>query len=87
MVIIVSFLLQISYIEWIITLLGLRGIFVQEISNSVVEDIVSDMHPEFSEMAKLAKDKSAGGVLMAGLFFLAIEIIIIGPKIVALILN
>lgn len=86
-VITVSFLLQISYIEWAITLLGLKSIFTQEISNSVREDILSEMHPEFSEMARLAKDKSAGGVLIAGLFLLAIEIIILGPKIVVLILN
>ena len=84
MVIVVSFLLQISYIEWAITLLGLRGIFTQEISNSVKEDIISDMYPEFNDMAKLAKDKSAGGVLIAGLFLLAIEMIILGPKIIAL---
>jgi len=86
-VIIFSFLLQINSIEWAITLLGLKSIFTQEMSNSVRKDILSDLHPEFSEMAKLAKDKSAGGVLMAGLFFLAIEIIILGPKIVVLILN
>ena len=84
-VIVASFLLQISSVEWAVTFLGLRGLFTQEISNSVREDILSDMHPESSEMAKLAKDKSAGGVLIEGLFLLAIEIIILGPKLVVLI--
>jgi len=86
-VIVASFLLQISSVEWAVTLLGLRGIFTQEISNSVKEDIIDMICPEFDERAGLVKDKSAGGVLIAGLFLLAIETIILGPKIVVLILN
>jgi len=83
-VIIVSFLLQISYYEWLITLLALREIFIQEIANSVREDILNISCPKINKKVGLAKDKSAGGVLIAGVFLLAVEIIILGPKIIAL---
>lgn len=83
-VIIVSFLLQISYYEWLITLLALREIFIQEIANSIREDTLNIVCLEINKEIGLAKDKSAGEVLIAGIFLLAIEIIILGPKIIAL---
>lgn len=86
-VIIASFLLQISYFEWLITLLALKGIFTQEISNSVREATLDIACPYISEKVRIAKNESAGGVLFEGVFLLAIEIIILGPKIVEKIFN
>ena len=81
MVITFSFLLGINHIEWAITSLALSNIFIQEISNSAKEDIVDLICSEINEKAGLAKDKSAGSVLMAGISLAVVELIILGPKI------
>ncbi len=59
LVIIVSFLLKISFIEWAIITLVIFMVFFSELINTVVETVVDMITTEYNENAKIAKDVAA----------------------------
>ncbi|SMB90997.1 diacylglycerol kinase (ATP) [Desulfonispora thiosulfatigenes DSM 11270] len=59
--------LGISNLEWLIVILTITLVIVLEIVNTVVENIVDLITLEYHPLAAIAKDLSAGAVLVAAL--------------------
>ena len=83
LVIIAGIILKISKIEWIICII-LFGISA-EMFNTAIEQTVDIAMPEKNEKAKIAKDVSAGAVLIVAIASAIIGLIIFIPKIINII--
>ena len=76
--ILISIFSGLSAVEWCFILLCIFIVFLMEILNTVVENLV--VKKEYHIEAKKAKDIAAGGVLLSASFTVVIAIIIILPK-------
>lgn len=83
-VIIISFLLQLSAFEWAIIFLTIGTVFIMETFNTVVERMIDYIKPDIHPTAKYIKDVAAGGVLIAAIISVIVGILIFLPKIIAL---
>ena len=81
---ILSYILKIDKIEFIIILTMICLVLTAEIINTAIERTVDLVTKEYHELARIAKDVSAGSVLVTSTFALIIEIIIFMPKIITL---
>lgn len=79
-----SYILKIDKIEFIIVLTMICLVLTTEIINTAVERAVDLVTKEYHELARIAKDVSAGSVLVTSIFALTIGIIIFMPKIIIL---
>ncbi len=78
----VGFLLQISLSNYVILIATILSVLTLEILNTSIESIVDlVVKKEFSSLAKIAKDTSAGAVLLASINSVIIAIYIFVPKI------
>ena len=82
---IAAFLFKVSIIEWAILVLTIGIILALEIINTAIERSVDLVTKEYRELAKIAKDASAGAVLVMSFFSVVIGIIIFLPRIIELI--
>ena len=85
MVCLASIYFKISIIEWAILLITIAIVLALEIMNTAIERCVDLVTKEYEELAKIAKDTSAGAVFVMSLFSVAIGICIFLPKIINLI--
>lgn len=81
---ILSYILKIDKIEFIIILTMICLVLTAEIINTAIERTVDLVTKEYHELARIAKDVSAGSVLVTSTFALIIGIIIFIPKIITL---
>ena len=81
---ILSYILKIDKIEFIIVLTMICLVLTTEIINTAIERTVDLVTKEYHELARIAKDVSAGSVLVTSIFSLRIGIIIFIPKIITL---
>lgn len=81
---ILSYILKIDKIEFIIILTMICLVLTAEIINTAIEKTVDLVTKEYHELARIAKDVSAGSVLVTSIFALIIGIIIFIPKIITL---
>lgn len=81
---ILSYILKIDKIEFIIILTMICLVLTTEIINTAIERTVDLVTKEYHELARIAKDVSAGSVLVTSIFALIIGIIIFIPKIITL---
>lgn len=81
---ILSYILKIDKIEFIIVLTMICLVLTTEIINTAIERTVDLVTKEYHELARIAKDVSAGSVLVTSIFALIIGIIIFIPKIIIL---
>lgn len=81
---ILSYILKIDKIEFIIVLTMICLVLTTEIINTAIERTVDLVTKEYHELARIAKDVSAGSVLVTSIFSLIIGIIIFMPKIITL---
>lgn len=81
---ILSYILKIDKIEFIIVLTMICLVLTAEIINTAIERAVDLVTKEYHELARIAKDVSAGSVLVTSTFALIIGIIIFMPKIITL---
>lgn len=81
---ILSYILKIDKIEFIIILTMICLVLTTEIINTAIERAVDLVTKEYHELARIAKDVSAGSVLVTSTFALIIGIIIFIPKIITL---
>lgn len=81
---ILSYILKIDKIEFIIILTMICLVLTTEIINTAIERAVDLVTKEYHELARIAKDVSAGSVLVTSIFSLIIGIIIFIPKIITL---
>lgn len=79
---ILSYILKVSTIEFIIVLVMIALVLSMEIINTSIERAVDLYTMEYNDLAKIAKDVSAGGVLISSIFSLIVGIIIFIPKII-----
>ena len=81
---ILSYILKIDKIEFIIVLTMICLVLTTEIINTAIERTVDLVTKEYHELARIAKDVSAGSVLVTSIFSLIIGIIVFIPKIITL---
>ena len=76
------FLLQISLSNYVILIATIMSVLILEILNTSIESIVDlVVNKEFSSLAKISKDTSAGAVLLASINSVIIAVYIFVPKI------
>ena len=87
LVIIAGIVLKISKLEWMMCI-GLFGLVISaELFNTAIEQTVNIAMPEINEKAKIAKDVSAGAVLVTAIVAAVIGLMIFAPKIINIICN
>jgi len=78
----IGFLLQISQSNYVILIATIMSVLILEILNTSIESIVDlIVKKEFSSLAKISKDTSAGTVLLASINSVIIAVYIFVPKI------
>jgi len=78
----IGFLLQISQSNYVILIATIMSVLILEILNTSIESIVDLLvKKEFSSLAKISKDTSAGAVLLASINSVIIAVYIFFPKI------
>ena len=80
LVILLGFIVKLSRLEWEICIILFAMIISGELFNTAIETTVDIAMPQKNEKAKLAKDVSAGAVLIIAIGSLIIGIIIFMPK-------
>ena len=81
----IGFLLQISLSNYIILIATIMSVLILEILNTSIESVVDlVVKKEFSSLAKISKDTSAGAVLLASINSVIIALYIFVPKIKSL---
>ena len=81
-VVILGILFKITKIEWIACIFSIVIVIASELFNTAIETIVDMITEEKNEKAKIAKDVSAGAVLITAIGAAIIGIIIFFPKII-----
>ena len=78
----IGYLLQISQSNYVILIATIMSVLILEILNTSIESIVDlVVKKEFSSLAKISKDTSAGAVLLASINSVIIAVYIFVPKI------
>ena len=81
-ILMIGFLLQISQSNYVILIATIMSVLVLETLNTSIESIVDlVVKKEFSSLAKISKDTSAGAVLLASINSVIIAVYIFVPKI------
>ena len=83
-VIIMGIILKISFWEWIICIVWFALVIGGEMFNTAIEQVVDIAMPKKDPRAKLAKDVSAGGVLVFAIGSAIVGLLIFIPKIIAI---
>ena len=81
LVIIAGILLKINKCEWIICVLCFAMVIGGELLNTAIETVIDIVMPYKNEKAKIAKDVSAGAVLVFAIGAVICGLIIFVPKI------
>ncbi|MEK6257296.1 MAG: diacylglycerol kinase family protein [Planctomycetota bacterium] len=71
--------LRVDSARWAILLLTIGAVCAGETINTTVEALVDLLSPEWHERAKVAKDVSAGAVLLLAVTAIAVGLIVLGP--------
>lgn len=82
---IMSYILSVSIIEWCLLLLVISMVLALELVNTAIERAVDLVTKDYQELAKIAKDVSAGAVLIMSMFSVIIGILIFLPKLIELV--
>jgi undecaprenol kinase len=80
-VILLSLFLPLNLYEWLWILLVCFAVLVMEIWNTVVENIIDFVSPEYHPLAKKIKDMAAAAVLFTSFFAVITGALILLPKI------
>ena len=81
-VIVMGFIYKISEIEWLICIILFGLVISSELINTAIENAVDLVTTEENKLAKIAKDASAGAVLVNSIISVIIAGIIWIPKII-----
>ncbi len=71
--------LDLDLVRWSILTITIGAVLVGETINTAVEALVDLLSPQFHEQAKVAKDVSAGAVLLLGITAVVVGLLILGP--------
>ncbi len=75
-------LLKISFVEWVAILVAIFLVLMAEMINTALEEIINLVKEDHNEKARIAKDVSAGMVLLAAIFAVMIGLIVFIPHLV-----
>lgn len=79
-----AFFLKFSPIEWAILSITIFLVICLEMVNTALEAIVDLVSPEIRDIAKIAKDITAGAVFFSALLAITIAILLFLPKAIIL---
>ena len=85
--ILASIYFRISTVEFAMIFVAITGVFVAEMFNTVIEICVDLASPNYHPLAKIAKDVSAGAVLLNAILSVVIGLFVLGPHVWALIVD
>ena len=71
--------LQLDALRWAVLILTIGAVCAGETINTTVEALVDLLSPEWRERARVAKDVSAGAVLLLAVTAIAVGLLILGP--------
>jgi diacylglycerol kinase len=77
--VLVGLILKISKIEWVVIVAAIFFVLIAEMINTALEEITNLVKEDHSERARIAKDVSAGMVLLAVIFAVVIGVVIFIP--------
>ena len=83
-VILLGFILNISYFEWLILILIMSLVLSLEALNTTLEKTLDYLEPRFSDKIRMLKDLMAGGVAIVIFTSIIIGLMIFLPKIIIL---
>lgn len=84
LVIIISFILNISKTDWVIIIFLIGFVITVELTNTAIETVVDEFVDSQHPGAKLSKDISAGAVLVAAITAAVVGILIFLPYLLKL---
>ncbi|WP_019242633.1 MULTISPECIES: diacylglycerol kinase family protein [Bacillus] len=87
LVIIAGLYFSISRVEWLFIITCIAGMFALELMNTAIEKVVDLVTNDYHPLAKMAKDISAGAVLIYTFYSIIVGIIIFLPKILNILLE
>ena len=79
--------LRISAVEFAMIFVAIAGVLIAEMFNTVIELCIDLASPEYHPLAKIAKDVSAGAVLVSAILAIIIALFVFGPHLWALIVK
>jgi diacylglycerol kinase len=71
--------LKLSTDQWALLALTSGLVLVSEMTNTVIEQLVDLVCPEYHPVAKIVKDVMAGAVVLAAIVAVAVGLLILGP--------
>lgn len=83
-VLLLSFLLQITFFETALVLVMILLVICTEMINTVIEEMIDLLTKDYSQHAKVAKDVGAGMVLLTSLGAAVIGVVIFVPHLMKL---
>lgn len=75
-----AWLLKVNRVEWMILVLVFGSVITAELINTAIETTVNLVTEDYHLLAKIAKDVSAGAVLVTAIVAVIIGLIIFIPK-------
>ena len=81
---VLGFLLEIDTPSWLAIALCIFGVFAAELINTSIESVVDMVSPQWSELAKRAKDCAAGAVCVSAFGSVVIAAIVFIPRLLSL---
>lgn len=75
----IGFVLDLSTVEWVLLIIVIGLVLMAELINTAVEEVVNLVTREHRQEAKIAKDVSAGMVLLAAVTSLIVGLFIFVP--------
>lgn len=83
-VVILAFILRISYVEYLIVLITIFFVIICEMMNTAIEEMTDLITKEHRKEAKIAKDVAAAAVFVSAMFSVIVGLIIFVPRIINL---
>lgn len=83
--IVLGIILRISAVEFALVFVAIAGVFIAEMFNTVIELCVDLASPDYHPLAKIAKDVSAGAVLLSAMLSIVIGLFVFVPHLWALV--
>ena len=77
-----AYILQLSTIEWALTLSAIVLVLITEFINTCIEMLCDLITTEYSPLIKQIKDIAAASVVLSAVYALAIAILILYPKLI-----
>lgn len=87
LVVLCSFLFQVSAIEWCMLIICIAAVFSAEAFNTALEFLTDLVSPEYHPLAGKVKDVAAAGVLIVAIGSFIVAVIIFLPKLIQLIIH